>query len=169
MSREFPPLRGRRPAIAGKRRFTCLSPTLVRMEFSPDGVFEERRSLVAYAPQQPAPFAHIEQQGDALLLDTGAMTLISRESDRAFFPANLEMRGGMTACCSTGGPATAITATWAGTVRSLDRFGDILTIRGRAPRGYGFARQRTRKPGWPGCSARTTRRITRRAPSSAPA
>ena len=55
-----------RAIIAGKRRFTCLSPTLLRMEFAPDGVFEDRRSLVAYAPRQAQPFCSVESTGEDL-------------------------------------------------------------------------------------------------------
>jgi hypothetical protein len=39
--------------IIKNRRFTCLSPTLVRVEYSPDGSFENRRSMVAYPEKKP--------------------------------------------------------------------------------------------------------------------
>ncbi len=79
--------------VIGKRRFTCLTPTLVRMEFSPDGIFEERRSLVAYAEQTPIAFASQTREKGQTLLETGKMTIMTSENDRAFF--SRQYRGAM--------------------------------------------------------------------------
>ncbi len=115
--------------IMGRRRFSCLSPTLVRMEFAPDGVFAERRSLVAYAPQQPLPFQHIDD-GEALLLQTGALSIISREPEKAFFPANLEVRWQHDGLLQYWRPGDRDYRDLGGTVRSLDRFGNLTAIQG---------------------------------------
>jgi len=44
------------------RRFTCMSPTLVRLEFAPDGRFEDRSSMIAHEPKRPIPFTSVEQK-----------------------------------------------------------------------------------------------------------
>jgi len=119
--------------ISGCRRFTCLSPTLVRMEYAPDGVFEERRSLVAYAPQQPRPFQHIREHEGTLTLETEALTLISQEQDTAFFPANIEVRWIHDGLLQFWRPGDRDYGNLGGTVRSLDRYGNLLTIEGVHP------------------------------------
>jgi len=75
--------------IEGNRRFTCLAPGLIRMEFAPDGIFEDRRSLVAYPKQAPVAFRSVQKSGDDMILETGRCTLISRQHDKAFFRSNL--------------------------------------------------------------------------------
>ena len=60
--------------ISGKRRFTCLSPRLVRLEFSPTGVFEERHSLVAYDRPQPIEFDRVEERDGKLTFRCFAST-----------------------------------------------------------------------------------------------
>jgi alpha-glucosidase (family GH31 glycosyl hydrolase) len=77
--------------ISGKRRFSCLTPRLVRIEFSPTGVFEERRSLVAYNRPQPSPFESMEEQDGKLTLRIGGMTIFSQQNERDFFPSNLRI------------------------------------------------------------------------------
>jgi len=78
--------------IAGRRRFTSLAPGLVRMEFSPDGRFEDRRSLAAAAEKQPIPFQGIDKQNGTTVLDTGCIKILTRENDNEFFPSNLQIQ-----------------------------------------------------------------------------
>lgn len=77
--------------IAGNRRFTCLAEGLVRMEFSPTGTFEERRSVGAYEQQHPIPFTSATDEEGVVTLTTGKMRITSKENDRDFFPKNLEV------------------------------------------------------------------------------
>ena len=77
--------------ISGHRRFSCLSPTLVRLEFSPTGIFEKRRSLVAYNRPQPMPFESVNEHDGTLTLQIGGLTIISQQNDRDFFPSNLRI------------------------------------------------------------------------------
>lgn len=116
--------------IRGHRRFTCLSPTLVRMEFAPDGVFEARPSLVAHAPQQPRKFAGVHSEGNDTLLDTGAMTIVTRQDDDAFFPANLEVRWLHDGLLQYWRPGDRDYRNLGGTVRSLDCYANVLGIQG---------------------------------------
>lgn len=108
--------------IVGSRRFTCLSSGLIRMEFAPNGIFETRRSLVAYEPQKPCAFQSIRHEGDDLILDTGRCTLVSRQSDRAFFRSNLEVRWKQNDLMQYWRPDDRDHLNLGGTVRSLDMF-----------------------------------------------
>lgn len=118
------------PIIIGNRRFTCLSPTLVRMEFAPDGVFEKRRSLVAHAKREPIAFIKIQKGKNDILLETGKMTVITRENDKAFFPANLETRWIHDGLLQYWRPGDRDYRNLGGTVRSLDGFGNLTKIQG---------------------------------------
>ena len=75
--------------ISGKRRFSCLTPHLIRLEFSPTGIFEERRSLVAFTRPEPIPFESVEEQSGKLTLRVGGVTVISQQNETDFFPSNL--------------------------------------------------------------------------------
>lgn len=116
--------------VCGKRRFTCLSPTLVRMEFAPDGVFEERRSLVAAVPQTALAFRSAGEEGGQLLLDAGALTIVSRGAEEAFFPENLEVRWLQGGLLQYWRPGDHDYHNLGGTVRSLDRYDGTLPLTG---------------------------------------
>jgi len=116
--------------IQGKRRFTCLAPGLIRMEFAPDGIFEDRRSLVAYQKQTPHEFKSIEKTVDELILETGRCTLICRQHDKAFFRSNLEVRWEQHDLLQYWKPGDRDHLNLGGTVRSLDRFNRTGQIKG---------------------------------------
>jgi alpha-glucosidase (family GH31 glycosyl hydrolase) len=116
--------------IAGKRRFTCLAAGLVRMEYAPDGIFDDRRSLVAYEKQAPVAFTSIRKEGDELILDTGRCTLISRQHDKEFFRANLEVRWEQHDLLQYWRPGDRDHLNLGGTVRSLDMFNRTGQIQG---------------------------------------
>jgi hypothetical protein len=117
----------------GQRRFTCLSSGLVRMEYAPDGRFEDRRSLVAAAGQQPAPFAAVEEQDGVLTLRTGRMTIVAREQSKPFFPANLEIRWEQDGLPQSWRPGDVDRRNLGGTVRCLDGFGREATMASPPP------------------------------------
>lgn len=100
------------------------------MEFAPDGRFEDRRSLVAHEQQRPQPFAKVSRKAGEVRLETGALTVISRENDRAFFRGNLEVRWVSDGLLQYWRPGDRDHRNLGGTVRSLDRFGDQLAIAG---------------------------------------
>ncbi len=103
------------------------------MEFSPDGVFDDRRSLVAYARQEPAAFKSRAEESGRILLDTGVMTVVTCENDKAFFPANLEVRWLHDGLLQYWRPGDRDYRNLGGTVRSLDRYGNTLAIEGVHP------------------------------------
>ena len=121
--------------VSGKRRFTRLSPRLVRLEFSPNGVFEDRPSLAVCQPRQALPFDSVDEEGDRLSLVCEGLTITSTQKDMDFFPANLRIDF----------PHAGRTQTWrfgdrdfrnlGGSVRSLDYYGRDCLLEGVHPAG----------------------------------
>jgi alpha-glucosidase (family GH31 glycosyl hydrolase) len=116
--------------VEGNRRFSCLAPGLIRMEFAPDGVFEDRRSIVAYEKQMPEAFKSIRKNGDELVLETGKCTLVSRQHDKAFFRSNLELRWEQHDLLQYWRPGDRDHLNLGGTIRSLDMFNRTGQIKG---------------------------------------
>ncbi len=112
------------------RRFTCLAPGLVRLEFAPDGRFNDRRSLVAYEQQRPVPFAKIEKTAGEWRLHTGGMTIVSRQHDRDFFEGNLEIRWERDGLVQFWRPGDRDHLNLGGTVRALDLQNRYAPIQG---------------------------------------
>ncbi len=56
-------------------RFSCLSSGVVRIEYSPSGVFEDRRSIRALTRPDPVEFMDIREVDNILTLDTGQFIL----------------------------------------------------------------------------------------------
>lgn len=106
--------------VMGKRRFTCLSDKLIRMEYSPDGNFEERRSIVATEKQQAIAFKQVEYENDKVELKTACLTVVSKENNKAFFTANLEIQWESNALLQFWRPDYADLQNLGGTIRALD-------------------------------------------------
>ena len=75
--------------VAGKARFTVLTPRLIRMEYSADGHFEDRPSQVFWHRRQPVPPFEARREGDGLTLTTEALRLVYRGGD--FAPDSLSV------------------------------------------------------------------------------
>ena len=60
---------------AGNARFTVLTDRLIRMEWSEDGVFEDRASLAIVNRNLPVPSFSVSRSGGSLTLKTGKVTL----------------------------------------------------------------------------------------------
>jgi len=118
------------PVTVGRRRFTCLSPTLVRMEFAPDGRFEQRPSIVAAAQPQAQPFAVVRASGGETTLETGVITIVSRDSARAFSRTTLEVRWRAGRFLQYWRPGDRDPRNLGGTLRSLDRYGQSIRMEG---------------------------------------
>lgn len=113
------------PAVVtlGNRRFVCLSPTLVRMEYAPRRQFNPRRSMVAYAAQKPKAFRKRAKEGDWTILDTGCLTIRTRENGQPFNRLNLEVRWTDGRVLQFWRPGDRDHQNLGGTLRSLDRYG----------------------------------------------
>ncbi len=109
--------------ILGKRRITCLSAGLLRIEFSPDGRFDDRRSMVAHPVQVPQPFVSRRQEGTWDVFETGFMQVRTTRNDRACDRNNLEVRWTDGRLSQMWRPEDRDYQNLGGTLRSLDRFG----------------------------------------------
>ncbi len=108
--------------ILGKRRFRVLSPTLVRIEYSPEGSFEDRRSMVAYAEQKELSIQQIRQEGDWDILETGALEIRSKANDLPCDRTNLEIRWSDGRFMQFWRPGDRDYQNLGGPLRSLDRY-----------------------------------------------
>lgn len=61
--------------IVGNARFTVLTPRLVRMEWSEDGVFEDRATLGVINRELPVPEFRLSKSSKKTVIKTGKMTL----------------------------------------------------------------------------------------------
>ncbi|MBD3346446.1 MAG: DUF5110 domain-containing protein [Chitinivibrionales bacterium] len=115
---------------AKNARFTVLTDRCIRMEYSPDGQFEDRASQVFWFRKQPVPHYAVRTKGAKTTIETAALKLSYTATQEGFTTSNLEVAldGGV--------------ATWhfgdtddnnlGGTLRTLDR------ICGSAPIGDGL-------------------------------
>lgn len=111
-----------------KYRFTVLTPSLLRLEYDPEGHFEDRASQVTFYRDFPKNDYSVTIEQEILTLNTGNLTLTYREND-AFTPDSLSIHLNVE-------PAS----TWrfgetfedlGGTTRTLD------TVNGEMPLGRG--------------------------------
>ncbi|MFW6132604.1 MAG: TIM-barrel domain-containing protein [Planctomycetota bacterium] len=114
--------------ILANRRFTCLTPTLVRMEFAPDRCFEDRRSMVAHEPKTPRAFEEVTEIDGPdghrwTVLKTGKLEIHTRSDDRPFDRVNLELRWTSEGLVQFWRPGDRDYQNLGGTLRSLDRYG----------------------------------------------
>lgn len=72
------------PISEGKVRFQVLSPTLIRMEFSPQGSFTDAPSVVAINRNVPEVKYTQMNQDDWVIIDTGRLTLRYKLDSGAF-------------------------------------------------------------------------------------
>jgi len=61
--------------VAGPARFTVLTSRMIRMEYSPDGRFEDRPSQAFWYRRQPVPAFRVDKEGDGLALTTDHLRL----------------------------------------------------------------------------------------------
>jgi len=106
--------------VMDQARFTVLTPTLLRLEYAPDGVFEDRPSLLAVVRALPVPPFTRTQDGGALVIETERLRLRYGPNGEPFSPANLriEVLGPQDPVRWT--PGTPNEGNLGGTVRTLD-------------------------------------------------
>lgn len=74
--------------LTDSARFTVITSRLIRMEFAPDGRFEDRPSQVFWSRRQPVPEFHVQRIGDKLILATEHLRL-EYHVGRPFSPRSL--------------------------------------------------------------------------------
>jgi hypothetical protein len=126
-ARPQPPAGG---VVAGKARFTVVTPTCIRIEYSPQGRFVDAPSLFAEARGRAGPgpavpsgaakqSAVVERAGGRLTIDTGRIRLTYEDDGEAPSPASLraEIRGGSAPILWT--PGADDTGNLGGTLKAL--------------------------------------------------
>ncbi len=106
--------------VEGQARFTVLTPRLVRMEWSPAGSCEDRASLAFVNRRLPVPAFTLSREGDALVIDTGALRLRYRPEPGPFSPENLSATFSRAGAPVTWRPGLRDSLNLEGTTRTLD-------------------------------------------------
>ena len=68
--------------VAGNARFTVLTPRLIRMEWSADGVFEDRATLTFVNRRMPAVPFKVQECRSRLTINTADVTLTYKKGDK---------------------------------------------------------------------------------------
>ncbi|HET9100022.1 MAG TPA: hypothetical protein VFN62_06495, partial [Acidobacteriaceae bacterium] len=113
--------------ILGHARFTVLTPEMIRMEWSPDGKFEDHASFVFLNRDMPVPpFTHRVKSGahgEMLTLTTDALKLIydaTPAGDGKFTAEDLQVNFHLDGKDVTWHPGMPATGNLQGTTRTLD-------------------------------------------------
>jgi Glycosyl hydrolases family 31 TIM-barrel domain/Glycosyl hydrolase family 31 C-terminal domain/Domain of unknown function (DUF5110) len=106
--------------VEGHARFTLLTPRLIRMEWSADGHFEDRASLVFIQRRLPVPHQTARRAGGWLTIRTDDLTLRYRQGSGRFSAQNLEVRLRVDGRDVVWHPGEADSANLKGTTRTLD-------------------------------------------------
>lgn len=78
--------------VAGHARFTVITPTLLRLEFSNNGKFINSRSYFAWQRHVQPPKYQIDRHADRLVIRTSRLKLIWHGGSAGFTPKNLSIR-----------------------------------------------------------------------------
>ena len=115
----FEPVPDDAAVVAGEcYRFTVLTPRIVRMEYAPDGEFEDRPSQTVWYRDRPVPDFAVREQGDRLVIETDALR-IEYAAGEPFGPETLSATVHDTGVTWTYGDEDD--GNMGGTVRTLDR------------------------------------------------
>lgn len=107
--------------VAGKARFTILTPRLIRMEWAEDGVFEDHATLGVVNRELPVPAYTRRQTSRKTVIRTDALTLTYTGSGR-FDADNLSVTFQMNGKKVIWHPGQSSDGNLGGTTRTLDRF-----------------------------------------------
>ena len=89
---EFHPVANKKAVVrAGQARFTVLFPEMIRMEWSPDGKFEDRASLAFIDRRQPVPKFSVQIKDEWVIIKTSKLRLRYNKSLGRFSPKSLQV------------------------------------------------------------------------------
>ena len=111
---------GANPVVVGHARFTVVTPELVRLEYAPDDKFVDAPSWFAVDRTARFAGATVKRDGNALTIDTGALTLTYRDDGRPFSAANLSAVVRNPGGDAAWHPGLANAGNLGGTLRTLD-------------------------------------------------
>ena len=115
--------------VRGNVRFTVLTARMLRLEWSPSGVFTDFATFAFPNRRldQPAPF-EVRDDGEHLWIETGALTLSYRLNSGAFTPENLAISFRVDGETRTWRPGQRDTGNLGGTRRTLDFTGGDVPL-----------------------------------------
>ena len=127
---------------SGNARFTVLTPQLVRMEWSEDGVFEDRATLTFINRTTPVPEFRVRESRSKLTITTSALTLTYGKNGK-FTPENLKVVFRLNGKDVTWTPGMEDPQNLMGTTRTLDgcdgnKLGQLVAGRAPLPPKYTF-------------------------------
>lgn len=110
--------------VRGNARFTVLTSRMIRLEWAENGRFEDRATYAfpTRTTETPPTFT-ARDEGGALTLDTGALTLRYQESSGPFAPENLSITFTLNGETVTWRPGMPNPGNLRGTRRTLDNCG----------------------------------------------
>jgi len=76
----------------GYARFTVLTPSLLRMEYAGDGMFEDRATLAVLNRKLPPPSFAVKKGRSNLVIRTSNLVLTYKESGKGFSATNLKIK-----------------------------------------------------------------------------
>lgn len=121
LEEKFNPVADPRAVLTvNQARFTVLTPALIRMEWSPDGAFEDRASLVFLNRALPVPDFHHAREADRLTIQTEELILRYRDDAEPFNSNNLTVEMSLNGRAVVWTPGLADDANLKGTYRTLD-------------------------------------------------
>ncbi|MBM4160623.1 MAG: DUF4968 domain-containing protein, partial [Ignavibacteria bacterium] len=106
--------------VTGEVRFTVLTPQLIRMEWSAQGKFEDRPSLVVINRKLPVPPFQKKEDGGWLNLQTEKLMLRYKQGSGKFSQENLEISFDLDGRKVTWKPGLEDKGNLKGTIRTLD-------------------------------------------------
>ncbi|MGC9259998.1 MAG: TIM-barrel domain-containing protein [Phycisphaerae bacterium] len=106
--------------VVGHARFTVITPTLIRMEYSSTGTFINKRSYFAYHRNIKPPIFQASHHGHTLMIKIQAMRLIYTPGGSGFTATNLSIAFRNGNAMATWHPGMKQTENLGGTVRTLD-------------------------------------------------
>ncbi len=106
--------------VDGHARFTVITPTLVRMEYSKDGKFIHRRSYFAWERNVKPPHFAVKRAGGVLTISTARMKLAWKGGQDGFHAGNLSVQFLSDGTWKTWHPGDKQKGNLGGTLRKLD-------------------------------------------------
>ena len=121
--------------VAGNARFTVLTDRLIRMEWVPDGTFEDHATLAVVNRELPVPKFSVARKGAAVTIKTSALTL-TYSGEGSFDGSNLGVSFKLKGKTVTWRPGADASGNLMGTARTLDgcegpekiNFGDPMEL-----------------------------------------
>ncbi len=117
---ENPTARKEAVVTHGNARFTVLTPQLIRMEWSDDGSFEDRKTLTVVNRDLDVPRFNVSRSGKKLTLKTDRVTLTYKDNGQPFDGSNLKATFDVNGKKTEWTPASESNGNLLGTTRTLD-------------------------------------------------